>query len=1186
MPATATAVVPYVRAEFAPDDGADEFVEVDPDVGLTPEDKDELLALEDGPDGQKKKVIQTERLVIQGKRYIRIFLEAEGKTVEAWTECVAQLADGRGWGSEKVQEELKRMLLKWKEQGWIRKDEEGKTKDKTYPINETNLRALRSGYQAILTQPPTKFLRLGKDGYFNKLPIYQELWESCKGKVAEERIAAGTAQLTSSGTLTLTMQEIKIMLAKCIELADECDSGKRSGNPYKWLQCHTLLIASTTLGGRSHNLVDTVKGQVKAEEWGVGEDGSPMWQSPDADGVTGFSPEIIALDNVYIKGGGSATFCFMNHKLPELDLLCSLGFKLFYQHSAATHGDSVVPPTSSNWMKGNAREGGPGHFCPFFLSHLDRRSWDKPLSSASGRSADIGELADELNINVGQSGTKDCRLGVLYCFRQFGTQSGSSNTGHSEETAAAANLQSDGTKRDGHYAHKRFDVLALRGGRPSAAACKEGPTASDRVLHSQLKPETRKILGEMLGSALSQKYVKERAAALAYTDKIKVGSREYVLKKNYEANDLLLFNFIVLCLARRRGKNRLIDTAESGASLFSVSPLARKVLGGIVNHPHFKVIEAAMASAEHYEVRVLGDKANWAEKDVLTWLATMGGVHTMLTNQSAELRGDMRRIELAAEAAGSAAAAAGSAAAPYVTDEVYAAIWHGPTFATPPLDIVDAFAHAASTTEGTRFSLGLQRLRAALDACPGLDLDLDKLRSELIAAVKLAALWRRPPASDRARANLVNGMTAYALFLAKDLPSLDVAKERVAHCMETDFTDVRLDGLDSDVELLARGELAPAAAEPAPAAAPSLPINDGEVAFISTHYYAGAAPSALPPAPPLLALQPPREPVPQQLTVSDPQPSPSASPLALPGPPPARPGPDPTNIFRCDGSLSQCARGYVERALELEMEGPKEKKVPVWRKDYKKASCRTEFLNTLFCIVIEAGFDLDKVPDVLRAREGLKSLREWREGFQNKEEWRENRRRAIDIIHGERWREFRTAVLAGVEESSAAGLTASLPSAPGAVPLSIGLRPEREEEEEGEEPAVHRPAAPRPSGAASKRRSPGQASAAGPSRVSQQPDPDAVFGAPPPPQVLARRPSRAALLPPPDLSLPPPPPSSLQAPPPRITFDEKVQFIRAQMRFAEDWIDYKVIVEAERRLWIDPCGNLGARAHAAYIALL
>ena len=54
-----------------------------------------------------------------------------------------------------------------------------------------------------MTQPPTKFLRLGKDGYFNKLPVYQELWESCKGKVAEERIAAGTAQISSSGTLTL-----------------------------------------------------------------------------------------------------------------------------------------------------------------------------------------------------------------------------------------------------------------------------------------------------------------------------------------------------------------------------------------------------------------------------------------------------------------------------------------------------------------------------------------------------------------------------------------------------------------------------------------------------------------------------------------------------------------------------------------------------------------------------------------------------------------------------------------------------------------------------------------------------------------------------------------------------------------------------------------------------------------------
>lgn len=204
MPATATAVVPYVRAEFAPDDGADEFVDVDLDVGLTPEDEEELVLEVNEPGGQNKKIIQTDRLIIPGERYIRIFLEAEGKTVEAWTERVAQLADGCGWTSNQVQEELKRMLLKWKEQGWIRKDEEGKTKGRTYPINETNLRALRSGFQAILTQPPTRFLRLGKDGYFNKLPIYQELWELCKGKVAEERIAAGTAQLTSSGTLTLT----------------------------------------------------------------------------------------------------------------------------------------------------------------------------------------------------------------------------------------------------------------------------------------------------------------------------------------------------------------------------------------------------------------------------------------------------------------------------------------------------------------------------------------------------------------------------------------------------------------------------------------------------------------------------------------------------------------------------------------------------------------------------------------------------------------------------------------------------------------------------------------------------------------------------------------------------------------------------------------------------------------------
>ena len=43
-------------------------------------------------------------------------------------------------------------------QGWIRKDEEGKTKDKTYPINETNLRALRSGYQAEHA-PPLRLAR-------------------------------------------------------------------------------------------------------------------------------------------------------------------------------------------------------------------------------------------------------------------------------------------------------------------------------------------------------------------------------------------------------------------------------------------------------------------------------------------------------------------------------------------------------------------------------------------------------------------------------------------------------------------------------------------------------------------------------------------------------------------------------------------------------------------------------------------------------------------------------------------------------------------------------------------------------------------------------------------------------------------------------------------------------------------
>ena len=50
------------------------------------------------------------------------------------------------------------------------------------------------------------------------------------------------------------------------------------------------------------------------------------------------------------------------------------------------------------------------------------------------------------------------------------------------------------------------------------------------------------------------------------------------------------------------------------------------------------------------------------------------------------------------------------------------------------------------------------------------------------------------------------------------------------------------------------------------------------------------------------------------------------------------------------------------------------------------------------------------MPDVLRACEDLKSLRQWREGFQNKDGWTENKRLAYGIIHGERWREFRTAL--------------------------------------------------------------------------------------------------------------------------------------------------------------------------------
>ena len=191
MPAAASSsVVPYVHAVYATDDGADDVVEVDPDVGLTPEDEEELVLEVNEPGGQNKKIIQTDRLIIQGQRYIRIFLEAEGKTVEVWTERVAQMADGRGWTSNQVQEELKRMLRQWKEQvcerccvarvdtraqppppsqhelvithpvrqGYIRKDEEGKTKGKTYPINETNLRALRSGFQAEHA-PPLRLAR-------------------------------------------------------------------------------------------------------------------------------------------------------------------------------------------------------------------------------------------------------------------------------------------------------------------------------------------------------------------------------------------------------------------------------------------------------------------------------------------------------------------------------------------------------------------------------------------------------------------------------------------------------------------------------------------------------------------------------------------------------------------------------------------------------------------------------------------------------------------------------------------------------------------------------------------------------------------------------------------------------------------------------------------------------------------
>jgi len=55
------------------------------------------------------------------------------------------------------------------------------------------------------------FLRLGKDGYFNKLPIYQELWESCKGKVAEERIAAaGMPSTPPAGQMALILASFDI----------------------------------------------------------------------------------------------------------------------------------------------------------------------------------------------------------------------------------------------------------------------------------------------------------------------------------------------------------------------------------------------------------------------------------------------------------------------------------------------------------------------------------------------------------------------------------------------------------------------------------------------------------------------------------------------------------------------------------------------------------------------------------------------------------------------------------------------------------------------------------------------------------------------------------------------------------------------------------------------------------------
>ena len=69
--------------------------------------------------------------------------------------CVARV-DTRAQPPPPSQHEL--VITPPVRQGWIRKDEEGKTKGKTYPINETNLRALRSGFQAEHA-PPLRLAR-------------------------------------------------------------------------------------------------------------------------------------------------------------------------------------------------------------------------------------------------------------------------------------------------------------------------------------------------------------------------------------------------------------------------------------------------------------------------------------------------------------------------------------------------------------------------------------------------------------------------------------------------------------------------------------------------------------------------------------------------------------------------------------------------------------------------------------------------------------------------------------------------------------------------------------------------------------------------------------------------------------------------------------------------------------------